>query len=148
MSVILVVIILTPSHYKVNKNITFSYASITFSYVFNIFSQICILIQKKKHVTSDVFIIKCHVLILHFYSATSFILKDILPILSFPSQTTFTTSPSVSTSSTRLILSFEILEMCTIPSFPGANSTNAPNSLMLTTFPSRTCPASKSVTMI
>ena len=38
--------------------------------------------------------------------------------------------------------------MCTIPSFPGANSTNAPNSLMLITVPSRTCPASKSVTMM
>ena len=68
-------------------------------------------------------------------SGTSFMLKLIRPILSFPRQTTFTTSPIESTSSTFSILSFEILEMCTMPSFPGANSKNAPNSLMLITFP-------------
>ena len=43
--------------------------------------------------------------------ATSFIEKLILPILSLPRHTTVTLSPRVSTSSTRLILSFAILEM-------------------------------------
>ena len=38
--------------------------------------------------------------------------KLILPILSLPRHTTVTTSPSVRTSSTRLILSLAILEMC------------------------------------
>ncbi len=32
-------------------------------------------------------------MILNFYSATSFMLNEILPILSFPRQTTLTTSP-------------------------------------------------------
>ena len=45
------------------------------------------------------------------YSATSFMLKLILPILSLPRHTTLTLSPSVRTSSTRLILSLQILEM-------------------------------------
>ena len=43
--------------------------------------------------------------------ATSFMEKLILPILSLPRQTTVTLSPSVSTSSTWLILSFAILEI-------------------------------------
>ncbi len=74
----------------------------------------------------------------HLYFAsfgTSLMLKLMRPILSFPRHTTFTTSPSVRTSSTRLILSLAILEMCTIPSLPGANSRKAPKSLMLMTLP-------------
>ena len=49
--------------------------------------------------------------IISYSSTTSFIEKLILPILSFPRQTTFTLSPNVRTSSTCLILSLEILEM-------------------------------------
>lgn len=54
----------------------------------------------------------CHIRNTYFCAfGTSFIEKLILPILSFPRQTTVTLSPNVSTSSTRLILSFEILEI-------------------------------------
>ena len=49
--------------------------------------------------------------IFNYCCATSFIEKLILPILSLPKQTTVTTSPKVSTSSTWLILSLEILEI-------------------------------------
>ena len=55
----------------------------------------------------------CAVTFTEYYSSvgTSFIEKLILPILSFPRQTTVTLSPSVSTSSTWLILSLAILEI-------------------------------------
>ena len=50
--------------------------------------------------------------IIYFSSfGTSFMEKLILPILSLPIHTTFTLSPSVNTSSTRLIRCLEILEM-------------------------------------
>ena len=61
----------------------------------------------------DAFIHNFKILLSNFavYSFTSFILKLIRPILSFPRHTTFTTSPSVRTSSTRLMRSLEIFEM-------------------------------------
>ena len=52
-----------------------------------------------------------HVALRHYYSATSLMLKLNLPILSFPRQTAFTTSPRESTSSTLFTRSLAIFEI-------------------------------------